>query len=138
MDEVNQARMEIHRLKTLLRESEQSRMSRSQECSKLRTEVERETEAHGLAAGVAAALTDDVKRLEAIVAKVPKTADGVPVVQDLEAYCRSHGRITWVKILDIQRDGRVYCNVHYGIAFRSLELSTIYSTREAAEAAGGE
>lgn len=61
-------------------------------------------------------------KLEAIVDRLPKTADGVAVVQDMKLYCDSGNLVMGYSIDE--------CN--------AMPLSECYSTRESALAAGEE
>jgi len=74
------------------------------------------------------------KRLRAIVAKLPKTADGVPVVPGMMVYS-DHGE--WeVAGFRVDEEGKLAEIMSGGFGFDRL-CTGWYSTREAAEAAGG-
>lgn len=96
------------------------------------------------AALIASGLPARVRELEAIVAKLPKTADGVPIVPGMKL---------WVPAFDeVEDDGGIY---HHAVTYEGpvsdrhivyggadwmqgpipLKGRTFYSTREAAEAA---
>ena len=95
-------------------------------------------------------LADEVERLRAIVGKLPKTADGVPVVPG-ETYWCAFGDNTgdydtdWV-VLDCRYVGYAKPHVDYdweipGALWEgacSPPGFDVYSTREAAESAAGE
>ncbi len=96
------------------------------------------------------AVCDEAERLQAIVDKLPKTADGVPVVLLMNLWCRKQYAqcIQWVGIGVIgmetneeDADGGEYCE-RATLAVRDgrghewyVESDVCYSTREAAEAA---
>ena len=77
----------------------------------------------------------DIKRLQAIVDKLPKTADGVPVVpDDLVYYLNANNTITECNVQWRSEDGRYWaCRGIQGPPFR---VEKCYSTRKAAEAGG--
>ena len=82
-------------------------------------------------------LRNQLARLQAIVDKLPKTADGVPVVPgmrlyplhpiDLEAHIEDYGTVT-VALWD-ENSG-----VHLIHGYDSFRVGNCYSTKEAAEA----
>lgn len=73
------------------------------------------------------ALLAEVSRLQAIVDKVPKTADGVPLAIDTDG--------TMVVWGQDGRHMRATVSASDADGFAEYELSECYSTREAAEAA---
>ena len=77
---------------------------------------------------------EEMVRNEAIVAKLPLTADGVPVVPGMTVWHPIHGkpRAEIVESLSIEISGP--CIWVDGVA----DAECLYSTRAAAEAAGGE
>ena len=81
---------------------------------------------------------DEIERLRAIVDKLPKTADGVPVVPGMTLYS-SQNICGAFRKPEIVVSLEVYAN-HETSEWMDghLEVELLYSTREAAEAAGGE
>jgi len=76
---------------------------------------------------------DEIERLRAIVDKLPKTADGVTVVPGMLLYHYATGRplgnvVTYTAGM----------RAHGQWAVAAYPVGDCYSTREAAEAAGGE
>ena len=73
---------------------------------------------------------DEIERLRAIVDKLPKTADGVPVVPGMKLFflCPFENRITSDQVFQDRPE----------VGGMTIEVSNCYSTREAAEAAGGD
>ncbi len=82
-------------------------------------------------------IAEEIERLQAIIDKLPTTEDGVPVYHDQEVWLRIGNRITHAVIVEVRRDN-VLCSVRVDMRPMSVSLSQVYSTREAAEAAGGE
>jgi len=76
----------------------------------------------------------EIERLTAIIDKLPKTADGVPIVPGMIAWCH-HCGITRAELIGefgVTIEGpTVWCD---GMA----DADGLYGTREAADAAGGE
>ena len=77
---------------------------------------------------------DEIERLQAIIDKLPKTADGVPIVPGMIAWCH-HCGITRAELIGefgVTIEGpTVWCD---GMA----DADGLYGTRKAADAAGGE
>ena len=89
-------------------------------------------------------LEAEVERLQAIVDKLPKTADGVPVVPGMNCYFRSHplGMIhkdAGIVSVGRSRDGEsyeVFLRDDNGDEWWAILPEEVFSTREAAEEAG--
>jgi hypothetical protein len=85
----------------------------------------------------------EVKRLQAIVDKLPKTADGVPVVPGMNCYFRSHPHGTTHKdagvvCVTLSYDGdnyEAFLRDGNGDEWWAILPEEVYSTREAAQAA---
>ena len=81
----------------------------------------------------------EIKRLKAIVAKLPKTADGVPVVPGMGVHCTEtcytsgEGKITPLYVHEINKD--VVVSRFNGTRTDVAGYKHCYSTREAAEVA---
>ena len=74
----------------------------------------------------------EIERLRAIVDKLPKTADGVTVVPDIDDVWESPGEgMNKATRLSVLFHGQFHSGIRNNI-------HQLYSTREAAEAAGGE
>ena len=78
----------------------------------------------------------EVQRLKAIVEKLPKTADGVPIVPNKIYWIRGRDGIRSIRSdsIDVCQDG----SLTVGYEGTYYEPEDLYSTREAAEAAGHE
>ncbi len=82
-------------------------------------------------------LEGEVERLRAIVAKLPKTKDGVPVVPGMDVWVPGHG--VWdvkpwkIKVTAIDSDGYVSTNI--GGRPEHWHVDKCADSREAAEAA---
>ena len=82
------------------------------------------------------ALQADNARLRAIVDKLPKTADGVPVVPGMEVWAKKNPSDSTVQSFIVCQDS-VWASRFGGMSRAGAWLiSKCYSTREAAEAAG--
>ena len=81
------------------------------------------------------ALEDEIERLQAIVDKLPKTADGVPVVPGMAVFysCKDFGpiRLTVADYVDWTEYGPLCFGTHGGVCHGQY-ADTCYSTREAA------
>ena len=75
----------------------------------------------------------EIERLEAIIAKLPVTADGVPVVPGMRVWRIEHQTTLGESVLDVSLRG-----IHLVGKSDWYESRDVCSTREAAEAAGGE
>ena len=75
----------------------------------------------------------EIERLEAIVAKLPRTADGVPVVPGMRVWRIRHQTTLGESVLDVSPRG-----IHLVGKSDWYESRDVCSTRDAAEAAGGE
>jgi hypothetical protein len=82
------------------------------------------------------AVLDEIERLRAIVAKLPKTADGAPVVPGMTLfYIHPKGKVYSVLIgFDLDE---TWVNYAANGDRARLGIGDCYSTRAAAEAAGG-
>ncbi len=87
--------------------------------------------------GIIGDYDEKIERLEAIVGKLPKTADGVSVVPNEHYWIITPQGVERVLVLAISFscDGW-WCNGHDGEGYTPED--DLWSTREAAEAAGGE
>jgi len=74
---------------------------------------------------------DEIERLQAIIDKLPKTADGVPVVPGMTVYYRGMGGV-------VQTTNEMCVNAIKAANGFILNPSGCYSTQVAADAAGGE
>ncbi len=78
-------------------------------------------------------LEAEVERMQAIVAKFPKTADGVPVVLGMKVW--TLGTLPhYVTVTTVELDGYIEVRIH-GHTYRRATSTDCYSTREAALAA---
>ena len=73
----------------------------------------------------------EIERLTAIIDKLPKTADGVPVVPGMTVYYRGMGGV-------VQTTNEMCVNAIKAANGFILNPSGCYSTQVAADAAGGE
>lgn len=73
---------------------------------------------------------DEIERFRAIVDRLPKTADGVPVVPGMTLWARLRGRWVEVAVAQVALCG-VLSTAHHGY----ISAKNTFSTREAAEAA---
>ena len=77
----------------------------------------------------------EIERLRAIVAKLPKTVDGVPITPGMELHFTGCGS---VRVNAVRYSGAVeLTTAEAGSTWTKFDTSGCYSTREAAEAAGG-
>jgi len=74
-----------------------------------------------------------VKALEALVARLPKTADGVPIAGDMVVWLCEEGAINPKIVWGTKWSG--LCGTHILFEHESRLPGECYSTREAAEAA---
>lgn len=80
-------------------------------------------------------LSAEIERLREIVERLPKTADGVPVVPGMdEVYevCMRHDGTTYIR-----KTGLITTDPMCGFRLKDLDEDVLYSTREAAEKVGG-
>ena len=81
-------------------------------------------------------LADKIAELQAIVDKLPKTADGVPIVPEQDVYFYSHDMLRHGVVLSITR-GADFCKCliddDYDVT-HTLDTEDLYSTRKAIEA----
>jgi hypothetical protein len=82
-------------------------------------------------------LPTEIERLLAIVAKLPKTADGVPVVPGMRVWWVCN-RAIWAGTVDGVTCDQVWLIPDEGEHWGTWSPSDCYSTREAAEKAAGE
>lgn len=79
------------------------------------------------------AATKEIERLQSIVDKLPKTADGVPVTPRMQVWCKTPvGGVEALKLPHANSEESIRSG------FGWVRLYQCYSTREAAESAGGE
>jgi len=123
-------RAECRRKAALKEEAEAA--AKEAEVDRLRAEVERLTERNAEASDLLDRLEDDVLSLRAIVAKLPKTADGVPVVPGMKLWeiNKHNGGIHSFTAFWIGKDDFALSELG-----RRCHVSCLYSTREAAEKA---
>jgi len=103
----------------------------------VRAELDRAHEFYCEQSGIAA---DEIERLEAIVAKLPETGDGVPIVPGMNLCVLRDGELHDAGVLAVlydchEMDVLVRCVA--GVEWKSIS-EDCYSTRAAAQAAGGE
>ena len=91
------------------------------------------TEDHYLAEQAVLRLSEKVREDESIVDKLPKTADGVPMVPGMEVWCIGTMRYNNGAMEELS--GRTKEHVIMGLQRGKLFEGRLYSTREAAEKA---
>ena len=84
------------------------------------------------------AALDEVERLRAIVNTLPKTADGVPIELNKHYWVRLRGGITMILCISLKRLKNGWLVGNRSCDPLQFDPCDLYSTREAAEAAGGE
>ncbi len=78
----------------------------------------------------------ELDRLQAIVAKLPVTADGVPVMPGMKVFYDICGVISVMRVDSVELHGERWLLRQFGVVTR--DLTDCYSTQAAAAAAGGE
>jgi len=73
----------------------------------------------------------EIEKLQAIVARLPKTADGVPVVPGMDVWFTSPSPHCAL-VYQIRMDGEIATNFH-GSLYKTVQATEVYSTRKAAE-----
>lgn len=116
---------------------------REAKIERLQTALERETEAHKMTAGVAEALAKDKERLQAIVAKLPKTVDEVPITDGMPLFTTEAVWFDNGASLQPPLGGPIKLKMelvpmYSGTPVCGVDLSLCGSTREAARKASDE